>query len=292
MEDRPLTQDERLQLDALLDSWLERTRVALSAYNDATTRTVAAERTLGVPAVALSAIVATGVFSTLEQDPAIELRIATGVLALAAAVLTALQTFLRHEERAEQFREAARSYGRLRRRIESAKIFLPQTRDEANEIVTTLADALADASRGKPNVPQTVWDRAELKVKGRSDARGLRALRLWIREHTGFGMNRRGARGLPEAHASYFSDLEHATVVPLYRLRATKPRQSQRRSVAVARRRMREAAAGKRERREPLSVSEGPDGSLMVLDGNATLRVAEEAGWTTIPVRTIAPQET
>ena len=48
----------------------------------------------GVPVVALTTLVATSVFATLQKDVRIELRIAVGIISALAAVLASLQTFL------------------------------------------------------------------------------------------------------------------------------------------------------------------------------------------------------
>ena len=283
----PLSEDESRQIDLLMSRWLERARVALAAYNDATTRTMAAERRLGVPAVFITAVVGTGVFATLQSDPALSWRIATGILAVLAAVLTALQTFLRQAERAEQYREAARSYSRFRRRVERARLFPPATREEADAVLDELSEELAEAARGKPNLPQRIWDRADFKVRGTSDARGLRALWLRLRDSLDFGLSEREVKRVDEDHARYFSDLDKAETVAISELRPSRVARSQPDSVATARRRMHEAAAGKRERRPPLDVRKAQDGTYVIVDGNATFAVAEEDGWETVPVRVL-----
>lgn len=275
--------DDLARYRSVLSEWLVRCRVALSAYNEATTRAVAAERRLGVPAAVLSALVATSVFTALEDDAS--LRFVTGALAIATTVLAALQTFLRHEERAEQFREAARSYGMLRRRIERARDFPPPTKDEALALMNDLEEALSNAAVGKPNVPQSIWDRAEFKVKGRCDARGFRALRLRLRERFDFGMAGRRPMKLEEDHDLYFKELDRAQIVAIDELRLSKAASAQPRSVEVARIRMTEAAAGRRGRRAPLDVVEEQGGGFLIVDGNATFAVAQRAGWQTIPVR-------
>jgi hypothetical protein len=185
-----LTPEQQRQVDTLLLRWLTSCRVAVAAYNQATTRTAATERRLGVPAAALSALVATGVFATLAEEPALAWKIVTGISALAAAVLTALHTFLRLSERTEQYREAARAYGVLRRRIEQARLFLPRTQEEADALLDELRVSLQQAAVAKPNVPQKVWDRADFKVKGTCDARGLRAASLRIRDKLDFGVGK------------------------------------------------------------------------------------------------------
>jgi hypothetical protein len=279
----PLTDEERREVDRLLERWLTRCRVAISAYNDATTRGATAGRQLGGASVVVSAIVATAVFGTLQKDPAIGWRIATGILAVLAAVLAALHTFLRHDERSEQFREAARSYGGLRRRIERALLFGPATREAAETLLAELGAEMAEAARGKPNVPQGIWDRAEYKVKGTSDARGLRALRLRTRERMDFGM-RNGAAGaaLMECPECYFTDT--ATLVGLDEIHSGGSNPD---SIKEARKRMRQAAARGRDKRAPLDVRKNGDGTYTILDGHATFAVAEESGWSRVPVRVV-----
>jgi hypothetical protein len=85
-------------------------------------------------------------------------------------------------------------------------------------------------------------------------------------------------------HERYFVLPPDALLVPLERLRPTKPPSSQPESVAVARRRMLDAAAGEIPRRAPLLVRERGDGTFDVLDGNATYAVALAAGWPDLPV--------
>jgi hypothetical protein len=272
-------------VDRLMGRWLVRARVAVKAYNDATTRTVTAERRLGVPAVALSAVVATGIFATLQSSPATGWKIATGLIAALAATLTALQTFFRQTDRAEQFREAARGYGRMRRQLELARAFPPKTKEQAKETVTTLAGELAETSVGKPNVNQSVWDRAEYFVKGTSEARGYRALAIWLRERLSFGLD--VAPGpLPEDHERYF-EMDGAEVVSLSALSPSKQAEDQPKAVHEARRRMHQAAVGRRSRRAPLTVLEGAPGSYTIVDGNATFAVAERESWKTVPIKVV-----
>jgi hypothetical protein len=273
----PLTQEEREGVDRLIREWLVRCRVSLKAYNDATTRTATHSRWLGGTAAGLSALVATAVFASLKENPSTWMQILTGVVAVLAGVLSALHTTLRSNERAEQFREAARGYGSLRRRLEQALLFGPATREEAKETLEELYKALADAGRGKPNVSRSVWDRAEFKVKGTSDAHGLRARLLGIR--TGAATPK-----LLECHECYFSDLGTAELVALTSVETSGSSPD---SVKEAGRRMREAAARRREKRPPLDVRSNGDGTYTIIDGHATFAVAQESGWSTVPVRVV-----
>lgn len=95
-----------------------------------------------------------------------------------SAGLTALQTFLRLSERAEQYREGARVYASLRRDIEKTIIFMPESRGELEEKLGLLSSSLDEAARGRPNVSRFLYQKATLEVKGESRAGGLLAIRL------------------------------------------------------------------------------------------------------------------
>jgi hypothetical protein len=229
--------------------------------------------------------VATAVFASLQKNPALGWRIATGILAVVAAALAALQTFLKNAERSEQFRETARGYGRLRRKIERARLFDPATREEAHELLDAICEEMAEAGRAKPNVPLSVWDRADYKVNGTSDARGVRALRLRSREWLDFGVrDGAGGKALMECPECYFTELETAELVELADIRTSGSNPD---SIKEARRRMLQAAVGERDKRPPLDVRRDGDGTYTIEDGHATFAVAQESGWSRVPVRVV-----
>ena len=92
------------------------------------------------------------------------------------------------------------------------------------------------------------------------------------------------ATRLLECHECYFSDLDAAELVPLAQVRTNG---SSKDSVKEARRRMREAAARQRDKRAPLDVLRNGDDSYTIVDGHATFAVAQESGWSTVPVRVV-----
>ncbi|MCP5003226.1 MAG: SLATT domain-containing protein [Planctomycetes bacterium] len=76
-------------------------------------------RQIGIPNVVITAIVATSIFSTLsENDKLFWIRITTGIIALATAVLAALQAFLKFGDRAEKHMIAGAKYTNIRRNID------------------------------------------------------------------------------------------------------------------------------------------------------------------------------
>jgi hypothetical protein len=144
---------------------------------------------------------------------------------------------------------------------------------------------MAEAGRGKPNVPQGIWDRADYKVNGTSDARGLRALRLRTRDRLDFGMRKGAAReALMECPECYFTGLDTAELVDLADIHTSGSNPD---SIKEARRRMRQAAARERDKRPPLDVRGNGNGTYTIVDGHATFAVAEASGWSRVPVRVV-----
>ena len=72
----------------------------------------------GIPVVVTTVIVGTSIFATISTDPAIGWKIAAGLITLAAAILSALQTFFKFSEVAERHKASGASYGALRRRFD------------------------------------------------------------------------------------------------------------------------------------------------------------------------------
>jgi MFS family permease len=103
-------------------SLAERYRLAVQESNRG--HYVAAERVerrgsaLGIASAGLGIVVATSIFATLQASPSSGWRIAAGILAAAAAVLAAMETFLGYGKRAAEHRSAGAAYGRLRREFD------------------------------------------------------------------------------------------------------------------------------------------------------------------------------
>jgi Protein of unknown function (DUF4231) len=137
----------------LLDKWRQRTRTYQKAHYDAAEQLHRRNYQLGVPVVVLSAIVATSVFATISQDPGIWSHIAVGIVSIAVAVLSALQTFFRFAERAEQHRAAAIRYGIINRELERLRTFAPSNQEGAQSVVMQIEQKLNDLAEHTPAIP-------------------------------------------------------------------------------------------------------------------------------------------
>jgi hypothetical protein len=135
-------------------------------------------RAIGIPSVALSAVVATSIFSTLSEGVHIGWRIATGVFALAAAILAALQAFLSFGDQAEKHKSAGARYGNVRRRIDLFIVEYTGTeqpdavREEALEKLKSLAEELGKLASDSPTLPGALYDEAKEEfAQGHSNPR-------------------------------------------------------------------------------------------------------------------------
>src|SRR4051812_10822647 len=86
--------------EGVLVDWRHRARDAQYAHHLAADRFERLNYRLGIPAVVFSTVVGTAVFATLQKEVDLRIKISVGLISVAAAILTALQTFMRFSERA------------------------------------------------------------------------------------------------------------------------------------------------------------------------------------------------
>ena len=128
---------------------------------------IAAKRhkAIGIPSVAISAVVATSIFSTLSENVHVGWRIATGVVALAAAILAALQAFLNFGDQAEKHKAAGARYGGVRRRIDLFIVEFSEAtdadREKALAQLKSLAEELGQLASDSPTLSGALYDQAK-----------------------------------------------------------------------------------------------------------------------------------
>jgi hypothetical protein len=102
----------------MLNAWHRRLSESQFAHFTASRKLTGANLCLGIPVVALSAMVAAAMLATFERPLTGSMRITFGCISLAVALMASLQTFLRFAERAERHRVIAARYGSIKRRAE------------------------------------------------------------------------------------------------------------------------------------------------------------------------------
>jgi Na+/melibiose symporter-like transporter len=149
----------------LAAEWNNRALVALTSHYDAARHYNSLNYWLGIPALILTTIVGTTVFANLSKDVSENAKLLTGLLAIAAAILSALQTFLKHSERAERCKVMAARYSSIGKELEVAltepiainKDFLDQIRiklDQADADAPSIPSSIRDAARKKYRISQ------------------------------------------------------------------------------------------------------------------------------------------
>ena len=122
---------------------------------------------IGFPTIALSAAVATSIFSALNESVATWIRIVAGAIAVIAAILTALQTFLGYGERAEKHRNAGARYEKLRRDIDVFQLKFgaagnpSATREDALKALQGIATELGSLATDSPSLSESVYIKGE-----------------------------------------------------------------------------------------------------------------------------------
>jgi hypothetical protein len=116
---------------------------------------------LGVPVVVLTSVVGTSLFATLSRSSSNTsplLRATLAVISVAAAVLSALQTFFKFGERAEKHAVAADWFAAVRRELEQYSSIRPGNRPSA-EVLGDLRKEINKISQNSPALGERVWHR-------------------------------------------------------------------------------------------------------------------------------------
>jgi hypothetical protein len=154
----------------LLDLWRTRASRIQTAHYETAALLSRRHFWVGIPVVVLAGLVGTSVFATLQENTSATIRLAVGGASVLAAILASIQTFLRHEERAEKHRIAGVRYGTLKRRIEHHIVFPPAETAEIERLVDGLRidwDALNEEC---PSIPMGVWKRVERATRSEGPA--------------------------------------------------------------------------------------------------------------------------
>jgi hypothetical protein len=145
------------QVEALLEDWRRRVYAAQSAHYASADRFRVLNYIVGVPAVIFSSVVGTALFAGLEKDsPRTWLIASTSIL---AAILGALQTFLRFAERATLHASAADWYSAIRRDIEEILHLPVEDRGTPKDCLDEVRKEMNRAAQDSPELSARHWRR-------------------------------------------------------------------------------------------------------------------------------------
>jgi hypothetical protein len=153
---------DRTAVEMILGGWHNKCRRNRTANYLAANAYSRKHVKFGVVAVSLSAIVGTGVFASLGKQVNPTIQILVGGMSVAAAVLAALQTFLKHGDRASSHRQAAARYGALVRQIET--LLATSKNILSTEVLDELRTKMDKLAQETPQLPEHIWKRSLKEV--------------------------------------------------------------------------------------------------------------------------------
>jgi hypothetical protein len=143
--------------ESVLTEWYLRVVVTQRAHHFSADHFGRRSYWLGIPVIALSTIVGTSVFATLQKQPDPWIQIMLGMASVAAGVLASLQTFLGYSERSEKHRVAAAKYGALGRELE---VLLAAPEAATDDILTELRKRMEALALESPQNPVWIYRQA------------------------------------------------------------------------------------------------------------------------------------
>jgi hypothetical protein len=132
--------------------WYQRAATVAHGHYRAAMRFSKLNFAFGFPSVVLATVVGTSVFATLQAKPEIWWQVTVGVMSIAAAILSALQSFLGYNDKAEKHRTAGAKYNAIGRELE-LWLSLPEQNLEKLDSIRQRIDTLAQES---PHIPESV----------------------------------------------------------------------------------------------------------------------------------------
>jgi hypothetical protein len=146
------------RIDALLQDWHNRAAAAQHAHYLLADRLRRRNLALGVPTVVFTTVVGTSLFATLtHQDLNRGLRVVIGCVSVLAAVVAALQTFLRFSERAAQHVTAADWYSAIRRDTAQLMALPPAARGPVKPALDAIRSQMNKAGQNAPEIGDSLW---------------------------------------------------------------------------------------------------------------------------------------
>jgi hypothetical protein len=162
-----MASDKRLfspeSLDQLLSGWLIHSHKARDRHDLASRTYARGQYALGIPALTVSTIVGTSLFSALASKEVPALWV--GLLSIAAAVLTAVQTFMDFGGRSDKHRIAAVKYKASIRAIEYLLMRLSKSDTVTDEELLDLRTQLDNLEESAPVVMPKIYDAVEKRYQ-------------------------------------------------------------------------------------------------------------------------------
>ncbi len=152
----------------IIEEWRQDMKLIFGAHYASCVEAQKLNCRLGIPVVALSAIVGTSSLADLASDPLPLTKIVVGLTSLLVAVLASLQTFLRYSERAEMHRKAGAKFAALHKEIDHILVCPPKD-VELGRWMATFRKKWDRLSLESPTTSPRSWKRRKMELQTRQE---------------------------------------------------------------------------------------------------------------------------
>lgn len=147
----------------LIVRWHKRTKEIQHSQYQTGKKLLNRNRNIGLAILVINVIVGSAIFLSIKTDLGDIGKLIAGILTLAAALLAALQTFLKFGEQAEKHQSAGFNAGALRRKTEQILSKGPNY-NITNEEIEMIRKEFDTLSKNSPIVPDNIWVETEKKL--------------------------------------------------------------------------------------------------------------------------------
>ncbi len=165
-----------MEIAALLEDWQIGVRIFHVAHSKAASYYSRQHKLFGVVVIALTTIVGTTTFTSLETSLSTSAQILVGMVSVTAVVFASLQTFLNYDGIAEKHRVAALKYGALRRKLETSLAMDPADTAALNQFAESFRKEWDTIDSEGQILPQRFYDIAAAQVGHSMEAARIRVL--------------------------------------------------------------------------------------------------------------------
>ena len=156
----PSDQQSEVQLptraQTLLKEWRDMALKASGRHSTACDHYERRDQAYGLGSTALTAIVGSTIFVTLQNTASEAIRIVAGLVAATAAIASGIQTTAKYGQLSERYRQASRQYATVARRIDEI-LAAPPSQAELTALLDQLRKSLDEVGAMAPNVPPKIW---------------------------------------------------------------------------------------------------------------------------------------
>lgn len=154
--------------DQLIRTWAYRVQRLKIGHYCAAARFERRGVRLGVIVICISSIAPAVAYIASAYDVAGDRWVVLGIamIVFISGMLSTMQIFLRHSERAERRRAAGATYAKLELEVEKIAAFLPQEALSQRQSIEDLQDEWERVTGGSPVIPQDIYERECSGIEG------------------------------------------------------------------------------------------------------------------------------